>query len=475
MEDNTMRSYNTRRRNFMKGVGGALAGVSVAGCLGGGEDADIEYWDTFNVQSNAARQMVEDAVSQFEEETDSTVAVNLSGFGQMSGAEWITNFEQGEYPVIFTGDQIAAGLMEEGGWILPFEEWKGELSEEVQAGIEWMEEEVQTAIKWMDEHPNMEEEILTFPVGMVPQEPFQVRVDHLEEAGLDPETDFPPENYDDLVEVATALTEDGPGEYGFQLTGHEFDWYTLAEPYTNALGGDVGEAGYFSDDYREVNFDTDTWREAIQGILDLYHEHEVSGPQTTSASDNDVLDLFINGQVSMGVMEPTVMPSLLNRGSDLVENGDVQWGEFWTEPSGINNAMLTYGIAITRAPDGADEEEWEQKQELAIELADIWFSEMIQTRLVQSAGFLPVRRDLWEAAAESMPHGDASGIVETMSNMVETSRGVHTSHPMYIQASSSMGEYLQRGFQGELTADEICEMGAEDGNEVLDEFWSARE
>jgi len=473
-------AIRTRRRQYIKAAGGALAATGVAGCLGGGgssEVSSIQYWDTFNVQSESARRTVEELVSSFEDEHDVTVELNLSGFGQMAGSEWNTRFEQGEYPVIFTGDQIAAGRFEEGGYIKPFGEWSDRLSQRVQDGIRWMRDgPVNEAIAWMGAHPDVEEQIYTFPVGLVPQDPLQVRVDHLEEAGLDPEVAFPPEDYDHLVEVATALTEDGPGDYGLQLHGHPFDWYTFIEPYTNALGAHEGEAGYFSEDYRSVNYDTDTWLRAVEDTIALFREREVSGPQTPSIADEETVPLFLDGTVSMSPIEPMNYPEYHSRASDLMESGDIRYGGLWDEPSGMNNAILTYGIAITNPPEGADEDVWERKQELAIELADMWFRESMQTSLFMNTGFVPVRRDLWQRNADDLPYNAASRAFETLTEMVnDRSRGVHTSHPMYLTASSDIGSFMSQGYNGELTPREVCEQGAEAGNQVLDDYWSARE
>jgi ABC-type glycerol-3-phosphate transport system substrate-binding protein len=478
-----MLDANTRmpsRRQYIKAAGGALAASSVAGCLGGGGGGanveTIQYWDTFNVQSQSARETVERMVSEFEEENDVTVELNLSGFGQMAGSEWITTFEQGEYPVIFTGDQIVAGRFEEAGYIEPFEEWSGQLSSETRDGINWMlDGPIDQAIAWMGEHPDIEKQVYTFPVGLVPQDPLQVRVDHMEAAGLDPESDFPPEDYDHLVEVATTLTNDGPGDWGLQLHGHPFDWYTFIEPYTNAMGAHKGEAGYFAEDYRSVNYDTDTWLKVVSDTIALYREHEVSGPQTPSIPDEETVPLFLDGKVSMSPIEPMNYPEYLSRAPDLMEAGDIRYGGLWDQPSGMNNAMLTYGLAITSRPDGVDEATWERKQELAVKFAEKWFSSTTQTSLFTDTGFVPVRRDLWERNAEQLPYNDASRAFATLTDMVANkSRGVHTSHPMYITASSDMGSLMGKGYNGELSPEQVCKQGAEAGNKVLDDYWSSR-
>lgn len=473
--------YHPRRREYLKATGGAITAASLAGCLGlgggGSGTTTIQYWDTFNTQSQSARETVENLVSRFEDENDVNVELNLSGFGQQSGSEWITRFEEGEYPVIFTGDQIACGRFEEGGYIEPFGEWSDQLSSNVRNGLQWMlDGPIDEATAWMGEHPNMERQVYTFPVGLVPQDPIQVRADHMREAGLDPDSDFPPESYEHLVEIATTLTEDGPGDWGFQLHGHAFDWYTFIEPYTNALGAHEGEAGYFAPDYRSVNYDTETWKQVVADTIALYREHEVSGPQTPSIPDEDTVPLFTEGTVSMSPIEPMNYPTYHDTAPDLMESGDIRYGSIWTEPSGVNNAMLTYGLAITTAPDGVDEDEWETKQELAVQLAEMWFEEQVQTSLFRDTGFVPVRRDLWQRNADQLPYNDASRAFETLTSMVnDQSRGVHTSHPTYLSASSDIGALMAEGYNGELTPEEVCEQGAEAGNAVLDDYWSARE
>lgn len=471
--------HKTSRRSYIKGVGGSIAAVGLAGCTslggGGGEVDSITYWDTFNVQSQSARETVENLVSRFEDETGVTVQTNLSGFGQMAFGEWITSFKEGEYPVIFTGDQIAAGQFEEGGFIEPFGSWSDQLSDDVRDGISWIQDgPIQEATKWMDQHPFMEQEIYTFPVGLVPQEPVTVRADHMREAGLDPDDELPLQSYDHLVEVATTLMEDGPGDWGFQLHGHAFDWYTFIEPYTDALGAHIGEAGYFSEDYRAVNYDSDTWIKAITDAIELYTEHGVSGPQTPSIPDEETVPLFLEGRVSMSPMEPMNWPTYIDQAPDLMEAGDIRFGQFWEEPSGVNNAMLTYGLAITTPPEGADEDEWAQKQELAIQFAEMWFEEATQSELFRATGFIPARQDLWEQNAANLPYGDASRAFETLTDMaLNSTRGIQTSFPMYLLGSSDLGSNMARGYNEELTPEEVCVQSAELSNNVLDGYWSS--
>jgi len=472
--------HHPKRRDYLKAAGGTIAATGLTGCFGlsggGSGKTTIKYWDTFNVQSQSARKTVENLVSRFEDEHDARVELNLSGFGQMAGSEWITRFEEGEYPVIFTGDQIAAGRFEEGGYIKPFTDWSDQLSSNVRSGLKWiLDGPIDEATAWMGEHPNLKRNTYTFPVGLVPQDPIQVRADHMRKAGLDPESDFPPKDYDHLVEISKTLTEDGPGEYGFQLHGHPYDWYTFIEPYTNALGAKKGEAGYFAPDYRSVNYDTETWKQVVSDTIALYREHQVSGPQTPSIPDEDTVQLLTQGKVSMSPIEPMNYPTYLDTAPKLMESGDIKYGSLWSEPSGMNNAMLTYGIAITNPPKGADKDKWEKKQELAVKLAEMWFEEQVQTSLFQDTGFVPVRRDLWDKNSEQLPYNDASGAFETLTTMVgEESRGIHTSHPSYLSASSDMGSLMGKGYNGELTPEEVCTKGAEAGNSVLDDYWSSR-
>lgn len=473
-------NVSASRRRYLKTVGGAIATTSVAGCFGigggSGEVESIKYWDTFNVQSQAARETVERMVSEFEDENDVSVELNLSGFGQMAGSEWTSIFEQGEYPVIFTGDQIVAGRFEEGGYIKPFTEWKDQLSSDTQNGIQWLlDGPIDEATAWMGEHPDMEEHVFTFPVGLVPQDPIQVRVDHMEAAGLDPDSDFPPKDYDHLVEISKTLTEEGPGDYGFQLHGHAYDWYTFIEPYTNALGGDKGEAGYFAPDYRSVNYETETWKKVVEDTIALYRDHKVSGPQTPSIPDEDTVPLFLDGKVSMSPIEPMNYPEYLSRAPDLMKEGKIRYGGLWDQPSGMNNAILSYGLAITNPPEGADEQKWEKKQELAVKLAEKWFATKTQTSLFTETGFVPVRKDLWSENKEQLPYNDASRAFETLTDMVANkTRGIHTSHPMYITASSGIGSLMSKGYNGDLSPEEVCKQGAADGNKVLDDYWSSR-
>ena len=157
-----------------------------------------------------------------------------------------------------------------------------------------------------------------------------------------------------------------------------------------------------------------------------------------------------------------------------MEEGTLRWGEFWDQPSGVNNEMLSIGMGITRAPEGADEDEWEQKQELAIQFAEMWFSEEMQTSLFPEAGWIPVREDLWDEAADAMPFDDASRGLETLTAKAEKAPAIRPTHPMYIEITSDFRSYVQQGFAGDMTADEIATQGYEAEFPKLEDWWDAR-
>jgi len=246
----------------------------------------------------------------------------------------------------------------------------------------------------------------------------------MREAGLDPESDFPPESYEHLVEIATTLTEDGPGDYGFQLHGHPFDWYTFIEPYTNALGGHEGEAGYFAEDYRSVNYDTETWKQVVADTIALYREHEVSGPQTPSIPDEDTVPLLTQGQ---GEHEPHRADELpdLPRHRARTDGGRRHQVRLAVERAvGYEQRNAHVRPRNHQPARGSRRGRVGRKQELAVKLAEMWFEEQVQTSLFMDTGFVPVRRDLWDQNAEQLPYNDASGAFETLTTMVdEESRG----------------------------------------------------
>lgn len=121
---------------------------------------------------------------------------------------------------------------------------------------------------------------------------FFYRKDLFEEAGLDPEQ--PPKNWDELLEYAEKLTDDGQYGLVFPATGWEPDDYFL--PFMWQAGNEV------------VEFEGETWKsviadesglEAAQYVYDLVNKHKVVPKSITGMDWEAVANQFISGKAAM--------------------------------------------------------------------------------------------------------------------------------------------------------------------------------
>ena len=125
-----------------------------------------------------------------------------------------------------------------------------------------------------------------------------------EEAGLDPEN--PPQTREEFLAAARALTVDSsgrhPGDEGFDhanlaqwAVGVPTPWMGGTIAYSVAAQNGVTFVGPASEGY-PVNFDSEAGKEAIQFLVDLVNEHQISPANATEGSE---IDAFRQGKAAM--------------------------------------------------------------------------------------------------------------------------------------------------------------------------------
>src|SRR5690606_13083568 len=118
------------------------------------------------------------------------------------------------------------------------------------------------------------------------------RTDLLEEAGYTE----PPQTWDELVEVAKALTKDVDGDgnidqWGFVslgLPGQVFNTYTFFDFLFQNGGQLFNEEG-------EPAFNSPEGVEALQFMVDLKNVHQVMPPDVVTYDNNEVHEGFLAG------------------------------------------------------------------------------------------------------------------------------------------------------------------------------------
>jgi len=347
------------RRQFLQAaaIGGATA---MAGCLGSGGSNDFQYWEYFHSQSEVAKNLMESSVEEFQEEADVEMQVNWSSWNDINGGKWKNNIQSGTRPVIYDSTNSLNGQFIEPGWVKPVSEYKDRLDDEALQQVEWAFEMAQSCYRGFDE------DLYEIPIGFEVGAPFIARADHFEAAGLSIEDDFPPQNYEHLVEIATQLQEQGPADHGFQIYGAQGD--VTDEALLTWAASEGGFDGmYLNEDWTDVNYDNEIWKEVTQKYVDLYHEHGLSSDKAPTASNEEAAQMLIQGNVSMVQGSTKDFGLLRSRAEEMLMDGTIVFGPSWEGDAGNRGDFFTQCIALMKKPDGVDQETWDEHEETAIQ------------------------------------------------------------------------------------------------------------
>jgi len=488
MPNDDRRSRLSRRRVIQTTAGASLLGI--AGCAGGGDgggstptatpgdggdggdggatktttqagDVDIsgatfEFWETFNVQSRSAEEFLRNQVSQFEEDTGATANMNWTGYGPVIGAEWINRFKNDDFPTLYTGVGNWNGRFIDGGWVVPFDEYRDELSDEAVSAVEWIEP------IFNDYLDQMFGGMQAVPFALQILGPFAARMDHFEDAGLDPSNDFPPDDYEHAIEVATTLQEQGPGEYGWQIINGGGDQIDCQQAHWCIAEG--GEEGLFlTQDRSDVHYDNDAWKTTMRQFVDAYREHGVSNPNTPQATDEDVPQQLASEEISMSNPESPNHPTFQDQVGEMYENGTIQWAPGWGGNTGQRGYYFPQTLSICKQGPGESDSDYRKRRAAAIEMIELFLSEEFQRQLWQVAGVLPIRRDLWDDLPDT-EHGAFDAWVE----IAETTQVLHQDHPQYVELIYNIpGPYSTQAMTGEISPEEACDNMARDARDLL--------
>lgn len=470
--------HRLSRRQYVKAASSAGLLAGVAGCISGQDsndgttttttksssgsqeysDVTFTWWDIWNTQSDAMRRFLEKEKAAFEKETGATIKVNWSGYGSIADGTWLTNFNQGNYPTIASYGSELGGAFHEGGWTVDADRVKELLNEETMSYLDWQMSGIKSSFRGYGG------ELLEFPVAMQMMSPLVVRTDHLKKAGLDPNKDFPPKSYDELIELAKTLEKDGPGNVGFQPLGGQYDAVnTYNSHWSVALNGEKGLI--LNDDYSDTLLDTDGWKKQLARYIETYTEHGLGLPSTPSATDEDQVANLVSGNVSMAYYESPNHPTMLSRASKLLENGTIKYAPSFGGSSGQRTMVAYKTFALMNAPDGANKSAWKRKQEAALDFASRFMGAEKQTMWPTNAGFLPIREDVYSNLDEaSGPHNFVSASKEA----VQTVEHAFGNHPQFAHLIFNVIQpYIQQAFQKQITPEKAAEKAARDVRQNL--------
>jgi ABC-type glycerol-3-phosphate transport system substrate-binding protein len=482
------RGRPTRRKILKTSSLAGLAGL--AGCAGGQDDTDgqdggettdqqtnqsgasqntsqsqdevdlsgttFEFWDTFNVQSRSAADFLQGLVANFEQSTGASVSTNWTGYGDVIGSKWITNFKNDNYPHLFTSVANWNGRFSEGGWVVPFTEYRDELPDETLEQIEWI---FPLYNNYIDQ---MWEGMQSVPFALQMIGPMIARMDHFEEAGLDPKNDFPPDDWEHAIEVGQTLQEQGPGEYGYQILNGPFDEIDIQlASWTIADGGEDGLL--LTQDNSDVLFDNDVWKRNMRRFVETYREYGLSNPNTPQQVDEELPQLLASGQVSMTNIESPMHPALQSQVGEMYENGTIKWAPSWGGSSGQKGYIYPQSLAINQKAPNESQSKYEKRREASIEMIKVFLSKPVQEQMHELAGVLPIRKDVWE----ELPSTD-NNVFSSWKEIANSVQIAHQNHPQYVELMFNIpGPYATQAIKGEITPDEACEQSAADARDLL--------
>lgn len=464
-----------KRRQCIKAVGGAAGITALAGC-GGGDDTDtptegtgngtstgtsgfsgvtVEYWDQHNVNSQPVRDGMEQKVQEFEDSTGANMDVNWSDQGSVADGTWLQNMRAGEIPHLYSSSAAITGQFHTNGITRDATEYIDQFSQDFRDNIEFSRNRMESVYNGYDA------DFLEIPISQLPNNPFVIRQDHADEAGIDLESDFPPENYEQLLQVAQTLQEDGPSNFGMQVHGAQGDVTDeITVVWSVAEGGHEGN--YIDEDWSDVNYDNEFWVDAFEKQVELFREHGLSDQGTPTSSDERATRLVQSGDASMSQINAQNFALFLDEAPELVDNGQIRFGQAWEGEAGYAGTGFIATFALCNPPDGADEDQWETAQDAAVPFMESFLSADWQTEWAELFGHVPAREDVWDDVAERMTNEEEVRFGESIMSTADKLGPAWPAHPelAFVKAQAP-GPELQKALRGEISAEQALTNAAE--------------
>ncbi len=108
-----------------------------------------------------------------------------------------------------------------------------------------------------------------------------------------------PTNWDELLAAARACTDRDEGVYGFGIQGAKTETDIYFYYFLWANGGSI-----LSEDNTKATFDSPEGIEALQFMIDMIHEQQVTEPDTTAYDREDLQELFKSERLAMFITGP---------------------------------------------------------------------------------------------------------------------------------------------------------------------------
>jgi len=429
-------------------------GTSTDGTTSGGGSGDgttFTFWNVIHGQSDVASQFLQTVKQGYEDETGNTVNLVNENTSAIQNGNWLTRMNQGKNPTLLQTAASRTGSFIDNGFITPWDEVLDQMDDSVVSGTEWAHDVTRNVYAGFEG-----EKMWCPPIGFVMQEPFVARADHFDEAGLDIESDFPPTNYDELIELATTLQQDGPGDYGFQVHGSPGDLMDEITPtWAHAYGETDGL--YVNLDWTDTNLDSEAWKTSLRRQVDLYRNKDLSAPNSDTTSDEDACQLLIDGKASMSQVGMLNYGLFANRAPDMLESGQLRFARSWEGEAGFRGEFNMTSIGIGTKPPNMADSTWQKKMNAAVQFVNHIMSVDVQKEVFSKWGLLPFNQNAWE---EIPPKENE--LVEAAQAIAEGSEYGWQAHPQMSDIQYNIpGPIFQRAMTGSISPEEACDQAAQ--------------
>lgn len=459
-------SNNISRRKALAVIG-ATGTSTLAGCTGGNNSGNssggtagsagdssnsvtITLWSNIQGQSEPAKIFMQDQVNKYEKRTGNKIKWLQEPVTNVQNGNWLQRMQNGQIPTLYQTAFSRMGAFVKNDLVTPWGDVLNQLDDSVVSGTKWAHDSVKNVFRGFDGN-----KLKMMPLGFVMQEPFVARKDHFKKAGLSIEDDFPPENYDELIQLATTLQEDGPADIGFQVHGAQGDLMDEITPtWAHERGGQKGL--YVNKAWDDTNLDSDVWKWSLGKQVEIVQKKGLSSKNAATTSDEDAIRLITSGQASMSQVGMLGYGLFASQAPQLLKDGTIQFGPSWEGKSGYRGEFNMNGIGIGSKPPKTDSTTWKNKRKAAVQFVNQLGSVKVQKDVFDKWGLLPFNRDAWKKIPSKK-----NGMFETAKTIAKNSEYGWQAHPDMADIQYNIpGPIFQRAINGQISAEKACDQAA---------------
>jgi multiple sugar transport system substrate-binding protein len=248
-----------------------------------------------------------------------------------------------------------------------------------------------------------------------------------EKAGLSE----PPATWDELIEDAQTIVDNGAAKYGFALQGTGVEAFAAWFPYVYwSYGGELaGSDG-------KLAIDRDACVKGVTVLQKMTSQKGVTQPDVTAADLPDQLGLFTSGDAGMTITGPWLVPQLA------ADAPDLDYGVA-PLPEGTASTTLDVQDAFILFKDG-------KNPDAAAAFAKYLYEATNADELVEGRGMLPVLTEGFDAPRyQDEP-------LKTFVDLVKTGKFV-PSDPGWLKLTDAGGRALQSMYTDGTSPDDTCD------------------